>query len=108
MRREKRVIVFEEEKYDGDWPPDDAAGYIAWFVEKLNSIPEEYRANATIEIGSRRSYEDISFATLEIYYTRPETDSEMAARKAEERRRQEAAKAEELRTLAALKAKYGV
>ena len=39
-------------------------------------------------------YEDSHYARIEIYYDRPETDDKMAARDAEERRRQEAQKAQ--------------
>ncbi len=107
MRSDKRVVVFKQEQYDGEWPSTDATECVAWFAGKLAEIPEEYRAGAKIEIDSRSGYEDSSYACIEIYYDRPETDDEMTAREAEERRRKEAQTAQELRTLAALKAKYG-
>lgn len=118
MRKQTRVTVFDKEQYDSEWvfdkeqydsgwPPTDATECVAWFAVKLAEIPAEYRAGAKIYIDSRSSYEDSSYARIEIYYDRPETDDEMAAREAEERRRQEAQKAQEIRTLAALKAKYG-
>lgn len=107
MRNQKRVTVFDKERYDGDWPPTDATKFVAWFAEKLAEIPEGYRATGKIEIESVSGYEDSHYARIEICYNRPETDDEMATREAEEQLRQEAKKAQELRTLAALKAKYG-
>ena len=108
MRKETRVTIFDKEQYDGgEWPPTDATECVAWFSGKLEAIPAEYRATAKVEIESVASYEDSHYAHIVIYYDRPETDDEMAAREAEELRHQEAQKAQELRTLAALKAKYG-
>ena len=108
MRQQKRVNVFDQERYDGEWPPTDATEFVAWFAGKLGEIPVEYMASAKIKIDTRGSYEDSSYAHIEIYYDRPETNTEMAEREAEELRRKEAQKAQELRTLEALKAKYGL
>lgn len=107
MRKQTRVTVFDKEQYDGEWPPTDATECVAWFAGKLETIPPEYRATAKVEIESVASYEDSHYARIVIRYDRPETDDEMEDREAEELRRQEAQKAQELRTLAALKAKYG-
>lgn len=107
MMKQTRVTVFDKEQYDGEWPPTDMTECVAWFAGKLETIPSEYRATAKVEIESVSVYEDSHYARIEIYYDRPENDGEMAAREAEERCRQEAQKEQELRTLAALKAKYG-
>lgn len=107
MRKQARVTVFDKEQYDGEWPPTDATEYVAWFAGKLETIPPEYLATATVEIESVSSYEDNHYVRIAICYDRPETDDEMSAREANERSRQEAQKAQELRTLAALKEKYG-
>ena len=106
MRKQKRVVVFDEEKYDGEWPPTSAPECVAWFTKKLETIPLEYTATATVEIDSVDRYEGTSYAHIVISYNRPETDDEVADREKEELRRQEAQKALELRSLAALKAKY--
>lgn len=106
MKQQKQVVVFDGEQYDGEWPPEDATGCIAWFSEKLESIPPEYRSAAKIEIDVKGSYVNSCYARIEIYYDRTETDDEENAREAENQRRREAQKAQELRTLAALKAKY--
>ena len=109
MRQLKRVVVFAQGQDDGEWPPTDATEFVAWFAEKIGEIPREYAASTQIEIDIQGHYDDC-YAYIKIYYDRPETDTEMAAREAEELRREEAQKAlkaQELRTLAALKAKYG-
>lgn len=106
MKQKKRVVVFDGEQYDGGWPPEDARRCVAWFSEKLESIPSKYRATAKIEIDARGGYEDSYYARIKIYYDRPETDDEENTREAETRRQQEVKKEQELRTLAALKAKY--
>lgn len=46
MKKQIKVEVFNKEEYDGEWPPEDAEEFIAWFVEKVETIPEEYRATA--------------------------------------------------------------
>ena len=106
MRNITQVIVFDKEQYEGDWPPTDATEYVAWFAAKLESIPSEYRATAKIIISGVGSYEDSYYLNIEIYYHRPEVDDEMAYRGVEERLREEQQKAQELRTLATLTAKY--
>ncbi len=106
MRKQKRVDVFNKEKYDGAWPPLGATEFVAWFARKLGEIPSEYWASANIEIDSRSVCEGSSYASIEIYYVRPETDEEMAFRESEELFIKEAQKKRELRTLADLKAKY--
>ena len=107
MRKQKRVTVFDQEQCDGEWPPSDAAEFVAWFDGKISEIPGEYMSSANIEIDCASGYECTSYARIQIYYDRPETDSEMASREAGELRRKEAQKAKELRTLAELRAKYG-
>ena len=79
------------------------------FLKKITEIPEEYRSSARIKIENVAGYDYTHYTSIriEIYYNRPETDAEVNARESEERRRQEAQKAQELQTLAALKAKYG-
>ena len=106
MKQNKTITVFRQEQGDGEWPPEDAKGCMAWFAAKLALIPEEYRDNARIEFDSIASYEDASYATIEITYVRPETDEEERIR---EHRRQATLAMErqrELDLLTKLKAKY--
>lgn len=71
------------------------------------SIPEPYRENARCEIDSESGYEGSHHATIEVRYSRPETPAETAEREAEANRLAEQERIKELRTLAALQAKYG-
>jgi hypothetical protein len=105
MKREKRISKTVEQ-YDGEWPPKDAAGFMAWFQERLDDVPPEHRATARIELDTTRSYED-SYAAIEISYTRMETDEEEAEREQAAAAKADLIRAQELRTLAALQAKYG-
>ena len=74
-------------QYDGDWPPKDAAGALAWFWAKLADVPTAFLSTARIEIGSEEGY-----TTIEISYVRPETNEEEA-----EREQQAAALAERVK-----------
>ena len=100
------VEVFKGELYDGDWPPEDAAGYLKWFKDKLDSIPEEHRGSANIELDSQSGYEGCHYASIEITYERPETEHEINARELSNNARIESIKARELKQLEDLKLKY--
>ena len=89
-------------QYDGDWPPKDAAGALAWFWAKLADVPTAFLSTARIEIGSEEGY-----TTIEISYVRPETNEEEAEREQQAAALADCRRANELRTLAALQAKYG-
>jgi hypothetical protein len=82
MSKQKvQETVFNGSKYEGDgWPPEDPAGFMAWFQECMERIPPEHRASAKIEIGAQSGYYGDSSAKLEITYTRDETDEQCAAR----------------------------
>ena len=103
----KYITVFKQEKYDGEWPSEELPKFVEWMTEKLNSIPEEYRCNATIEIESVSSYEDSHYPRIEILYWRPETKEEEAKRLDDENRRHLEQIAKEMRMLETLQAKYG-
>lgn len=105
MKQQKTISKMVSQD-DGDWPPEDADGAVAWFQAKIADVPVEFRNGARIKIGSEESYGS-SEATIEVSYVRPETaeeevQSEQQAAALVERRR-----ADELHTLAALQAKYG-
>ena len=106
MKQEKRISKHID-KYDREWPPEDAAGFLAWFQKLLDEVPPDRRATALIEISSIDNYADSSCATIEFSYTRIETDNEEAARIGMAEASAKRLRAEELRTLAALQAKYG-
>lgn len=105
MKQDKRISKTVEQ-YDGDWPPTDALGFFAWVQAKLDDVPEAYRSTFRIEVDNTSRY-DSAYATIEFSYVRPETDDEEAERERQAAAQQERRRAQELRTLAELQAKYG-
>ena len=103
----KRIIVFKGEQYDNGFPPTDATECVRWFQEKLEAIPVEYREGARIEIESVGSYEDSHYATVEVYYDRPETPAEEAERMGRDVVLAKQREQQERTLLAKLQAKYG-
>lgn len=104
--KQTRYISKTIEEYDAEFPPEDATECVAWFTKVLSDIPEQYRSIAKIRIGSETSY-DWHKPVIKVSYTRPETDEEEAERESAERASLAAQREAELRTLAALQAKYG-
>lgn len=84
---------------------------IKWLQELLAKVPPEHHAASRFEISSDDNYGDGNITALNIYFDRPMTDEETAARKAEEQARREMAaarqRADEIATYEALKRKYG-
>lgn len=102
-----RITVADLVRDDEEWPPTGAIQYLEWFAEKIESIPPEHRATAQIEISSINQWDEKdSDPRILIFYTRLETDEEMAIRDGKERLKQEERIAADLRTLASLKARY--
>jgi hypothetical protein len=101
------IVVLEQERYDGNWPPYNLLAAIEWFQARLAEIPEEYRHTATLDIDSVSGYGGSHFAKIRIVYERPFTPEDMAEGERHQRLREEAKKAAELMTLRALRAKYG-
>lgn len=106
-KRTTTITLFDQEQFDVGWPPESLTEHIAWLAEKLESVPAECRHVAKIVIDSMSGYEGEHYGHIVISYERTETDDEEAAREAEEAARRERQRAQELRTLAALQAKYG-
>lgn len=101
-----RVTITDMESWQDGWPPENAEGFLAWFAEKIASVPEEYRASATVEISSRSGYDGDTSACLSIQYLRPETPQEEQARQQAEQQDHWLRETRERQQLAALKAKY--
>ena len=101
------VVHFDKEKFDGEWPPVDAERTVAWFQEKLESIPAEFRHTAKIEFESASGYEGDHYARIVITYMRPETAQESAERNARDDAMRRMVEASERAELARLQAKYG-
>jgi hypothetical protein len=104
--KQQKTIRKTVEQYDGERPPNDAAGFMEWFQKRLDDVPPEYRASAHIELDSLMRYNS-SYATIEFSYTRMETDEEEAEREQQAAAQAERRRAQDLRTLADLQAKYG-
>ena len=101
-----KIEVFNKEQYEGEWPQENAIKFLAWFEEKIKSIPEEFRDESRVELESVPSYENSAYLSIGIYYYRPETDEEERVRKSREQNRAELQRQRELRQLEELKRKY--
>jgi GGDEF domain-containing protein len=104
--------VYNGGPYDSNgWPPEDPAGFMAWFQDRINQIPEEHRAKATIEFSSEGGYYGEHSAHIEITYMRPETDEQYQSRLRREadeaRQKARLRESQERVALAQLLAKYG-
>lgn len=106
MKKMINITVFDQGQCGAEWPPTNAIVFLQWFTWKIAEIPEEFRANAKVEIEGVSSYGNAN-AHMSITYCRPETDEEAQAREQKEIALAKAKKDAELRQLAALKAKYG-
>jgi hypothetical protein len=103
----KQIMVTEYcRSFGGNWPPQDAEGFLEWVKSKLDAIPKEHRASAKIVVGSETEY-DCDYPYIEIEYWRPETDEEVHERQARVKQKARDAEMRERMTLAALKQKYG-
>lgn len=106
MKKQRvRVSLFSGEQFERDWPPGNASKFVAWLEKKIAMAPAEYRDKVEIEINSRTFY-DSDCATIEIAYTRMETDEEMNGRIKAAAIAAEYTKAAELEMLHRLKVKY--
>ena len=99
-----REEVCDVEKYEAGFPPADLEGCIAWFQDKLCSIPEDLRASARVHFSV--PYFDEGLPSICVEYQRPETAAEEAARQKREELQRSAEVDWELETLKRLKAKY--
>jgi hypothetical protein len=75
----KKVIIYDIDRPNDQYPPENLGELIAWLYKKLQSIPIEFRDSATVEMGATESYgcPDLSY---EISYEEPETDEETESR----------------------------
>lgn len=81
---DKCIVLFEGEKFDKHWPPEEPEAFMKWWAEKLTLIPAEFRASAKVEICSRVEY-DSDCPTISISYWRPETGAEANERETKAR-----------------------
>lgn len=96
-KREIIETVVHTREYDGEWPPTEATAFLGWLSAKLAVIPEDRRYTARVELGVMEDYDcfrpsiDISFSRLE---TDAEVESRIAAEQAEKRNREARERAE--------------
>jgi len=103
MKREIKVTAYE---LNYDDIPEKPSEFFAFWKEKIQLVPEEYREVALIEIEAEEDYGSAMLAATVSYY-RPETNQEEALREGREKTRVELNKQQELRQLEMLKKKYG-
>lgn len=101
-----KIEVFNQEQYDGEWPPETVLEFMEWFSSKIVEIPEEYQHTAKIELESVGGYEGDHYSSIEIYYYRPETAKEIEVRELDEKVKMDRIKQQELQLLEDLKRKY--
>lgn len=105
-RNTVEVTVFNDDDISCELPekPDE---FMAWWQDKLDMVPVEYKASAKIEV---ECYEGYGSGQLEVTvsYTRPENDEEVAKRELRERKNQELQERQELCEFERLKEKLGV
>ena len=82
----KKVTIYNEEYPD---IPEDIAGFMAFWNEKIDKIPNEFKNSVRIELESESSYGNPCLE-VSIYYHRPETDEECQNREERENLRSEA------------------
>lgn len=101
------VVVFEQQRYGGEWMPEKLTDAVAWLQGLLEQVPAEHRDAVKIDIDSTSSYEDSHYATIKVSYWRPPTAEEREGRLAEAKARRENARSQEIAMLRSLQAKYG-
>jgi hypothetical protein len=109
IKKEKRILVclFDESIGYGYGPPEDAEGFLTWFTEKINSVPEEFRKDVKIEIEScDRDEEDDRRPRMLMRYWRLQTEDEKIKEVEDREIKESKVISLELDTLAMLKAKY--
>lgn len=76
-----QVIVLQTEgPYSVNWMPSKLTEAVQWLQNILNTIPEEHRDTAYIEISSESDYDGHN-PSIEISYTRPASPAEIKKRK---------------------------
>ena len=86
-RLTKRIGIYHGGQFDDGFPQYDwpATRTIDWLQSFLLQIPYEYLDSARIVFDTDNQYGESWFATIDIYYERPETDTEVKDRLDRER-----------------------
>lgn len=107
MSTQLKREVTEFQRGDDEFPPEDAAKFVAWFAEKYQAIPVEHRASATVEIDTWDDGWGAGGPLVRISYERPETDDERRHREREEGLAAERRERDDLRKLHELARRLG-
>ena len=105
MKKTVTETVYDTTLIKSPSPPQNLSEHIRWLTEKLESIPEQFRDAAKVEIEATSSY-DCPSLEYSISYERPETLAEKQNRIAKKTVISEATRLREIETLNRLKAKY--
>lgn len=101
----KWVKVFTGLKSDSKWP-ENAVEFVDWLQGHIDTVPEIYRGNVSIDIDLNGFFEpdDVELCIL---YSRPETGDEAKARTIREHVASKAREDHERNMLKTLLGKYG-
>ena len=99
------VEVCSIDDCDSDWPGENINDFLTWINKKIESIPVQFRENASIEISGENRHQT-NYAKIDIYYFRPETQEEERKRIDLNNRNIELRKIYEVQLLEELKRKY--
>lgn len=107
-----RIDVLHKDIYgsiskDNEYGDDKVVSVIEWLQDVLDDVPAEYRDSVRIEIDSVGGYEGEHHTEVTIYYDRPETEEEHAARSAAEKRMRAEMEKRERAAFEELAKKYG-
>jgi len=101
----KKITTFSSESIVYAMPSKPTE-FLAFWEEKFNEVPEEYRDSTEIEFEADMDYDSV-ISSVEIYYYRPETEEEKEEREARETQARMINEARERQQLALLMEKYG-
>lgn len=100
------VKVYDSEETRFESMPCDFNSFLKWVDWVKQSVPEEFRKTARVDIEARQDY-DGYIASVEVSYVRPETEDEYSTRLKEEQRLHKKQEDQDLRTFLKLKQKFG-
>ena len=102
MREDIAITVYEQEAFSGFDIPEKATDFIEFWQSKLAMVPAEFIDSARIEFEAEE-YCESATVNVELYYVRPESDEEAAARVANNETCEERIRVIKLRRYEALK-----
>ena len=103
----KKVIIYDTDRPNDQYPPENLGELIPWLYRKLISIPIEFHDSATVEMGAG-DVDGWPELFVEISYERPETDEETGARLAQEQATNDRQLRRALETIQRIKAQNGI